>query len=551
MPIPRAIRLAAPLAVLPLLAGLVYLRDPAPFICLFSAERCGELERQRAAAAEQARQAREDAERHPPMPRRADWDELQHTPVDPKPGQTFQLGAGGPPEGPRLTRALRVVVPRSVAAAPGLVANRGLATHAASIYSRRHRLEVTFQIVDDPDERYHAFLDGKADVMVDDLPDWTRRLPEFQRSGGDSRIIALVDWSRGADALVAGPSVTAVESLAGRRVATTRHDRSEWLLLYLLGQSKLTVAQQRGIYDSLVGTPSPAAALQALRDGRADAAVLTEPELSRALASAGGLHLVADSTVSRHLIADVMVAHYGLLRQSSGSAEALLDGWFDGIDELRRDPVPSLAVVGTALGLEPRTAARALAGLRLADDGDQMNFFLGKTGHKDFARMLVELVAKIWDEMRVLPGPVNPLGAYGVRQATLVHGRRAENVHEEVPANPPLLGQAVPLFFAPGADHPQPGSHLFLDTIGETLASARDTVLLVEPHSTADAALAQRRADGVVAYLMNEFTLGADRFRQPDHPLAPALPSGAGPRDDLYVQLAAAEASAAPAPPQK
>lgn len=86
--------------------------------------------------------------------------------------------------------------------------------------------------MDDVDKR-SAFAKGGpegVDIVWSTVDSAASEFPDFARNGVRARVIMQVDWSRGADAIVADKSITKIEDLVGRKVSVTKSSPSQWLL---------------------------------------------------------------------------------------------------------------------------------------------------------------------------------------------------------------------------------------------------------------------------------------------------------------------------------
>src|SRR5438093_1905421 len=100
----------------------------------------------------------------------------------------------------------------------GLVANGGLETEPGSIYAEKG-MNVSFKIIDDWTEGAAALATNNVDVMLTTLDVWAKDYPQFKDKGFGAHAFYMVDWSRGADGLIAKQGINSLEDLAGKTVA--------------------------------------------------------------------------------------------------------------------------------------------------------------------------------------------------------------------------------------------------------------------------------------------------------------------------------------------
>src|SRR5947208_9915588 len=129
----------------------------------------------------------------------------------------------------RETNEVRVRVNIWVGCAGGLVANGGLDTAPGSIYDQKG-LKVSFKIIDDWTEGAAALATNSVDVMLTTTDVWAKDYAQFKARGFSARAFLLVDWSRGADGVMARGGINSLKDLAGKKVAFAPYTPSHFLL---------------------------------------------------------------------------------------------------------------------------------------------------------------------------------------------------------------------------------------------------------------------------------------------------------------------------------
>jgi outer membrane protein OmpA-like peptidoglycan-associated protein/DNA-binding transcriptional LysR family regulator len=192
----------------------------------------------------------------------------------------------------------------------------------------------TLQCVDDAanyPERFAKLADGELDFAVATVDSW---LLNGSDSGYPGVIVTVIDESKGGDAIVArSERIADLNALArgqGLKIAFTPASPSEHLLKSVNAHFDL------GLYDQGSDhwqSPSDgsSAALEQLLDGKVDAAVLWEPDVSRALAKGGMVKLVGTEDTDK-LIVDILIAGRRQVAQDADSVQALLDAWFETLE---------------------------------------------------------------------------------------------------------------------------------------------------------------------------------------------------------------------------
>jgi NitT/TauT family transport system substrate-binding protein len=489
-----------------------------------------------------------------------DFSDLAHAPADPtKNGVTVSQKttlSGG-----KLNRPLKVAINTWAGHAPGIVANLGLAPgNAGSIFKKKLGVDVDMKIIEEPAAKLAAFQSGDIDIMWDTVDSWAREAAVLAEGKARGKAIIMEDWSRGGDGIVSVTTIKSIEDLVGKKVATTEFTPSHWLILYLLNQSGLSPDQKAQIEKSFVITQDAPAAAALFKSKKVDAAVTWEPDLSGAVSARGDeAHVLISTTAATNVIADVLVARQEIIDQAPETLGAFVAGWFEGIEEMRKDPAGTNAVIANALKLDADTVAGMLSGLKLTPFADTAQFF-GLTGQKAHFETLFDTAFRIWRKKGVVTRVVEGKDHYETKfVAALSDKYKGQAVAEPKlearkpnQKDVPILNKTLTINFTPGSDTIMPGSHFTLDSLGETMTSFGNTYLRIEGNTDAKGSragnieLSQRRANAVKDYLVKNHGIPAERFQTlghgPDNPVA-SNTSEAGRqlnrRTDIKVILAA------------
>lgn len=169
----------------------------------------------------------------------------------------------------------------------------------------------------------------------------------------DSRIALVLDYSNGADVILARPEIDGVEGLAGRRVGLELSSLGLYLLQRGLGLAAMTLADVELVsvdYPELPG---------AYHEGRVDAVVIFEPARSRLLEA--GARQIFDSSEIPGEIVDVMVVRSAVLESRTAELRSLVDSWFEARDLLNRQPQRAASVMSARQDLSPDELLAALS----------------------------------------------------------------------------------------------------------------------------------------------------------------------------------------------
>ncbi len=183
--------------------------------------------------------------------------------------------------------------------------------------------------------------------------------------GFPGTIVAVIDESKGGDALVARQQELAgigeIQDKSGLHIAFTPASPSEYLLKAIGSHFDIPrLRERRGRWRS--ETSGSSAALKQLLGGKVQAAVLWEPDVSRALAEPGMVKLIGTADTDR-LIVDVLVVNRDFAREQPEAVRTLLDTYFRVLQEYRDQPQQLHGDVVASTGLRPDQVGSMLRGV--------------------------------------------------------------------------------------------------------------------------------------------------------------------------------------------
>lgn len=210
-----------------------------------------------------------------------------------------------------------------------------------------------------------AFGNGSADVATLTLDETVSLLAQ----GRQPRILAVMDVSHGADALMVRPDIRALADLKGKRIAIVNIP----LGLYMLARTLEAAGLSRD--DVSVVTLPEDKHEKAYRQGRIDAAITFEPFKSQ-LAAAGARPLF-DSRQIPDEIFDLMLAREEVYRSRREDLCELVEQWFRTLDYIAARPADAHDRLGRRLGTDARGYAAMLSGLVLPDRAENQRLLSG------------------------------------------------------------------------------------------------------------------------------------------------------------------------------
>ncbi|WP_303981610.1 ABC transporter substrate-binding protein [Dongia mobilis] len=179
----------------------------------------------------------------------------------------------------------------------------------------------------------------------------------FAAAGLPIKIVALLDVSMTADAMITDGSIASVADLKGKQVAFEEGTTSHILLNYALAQNGMTL-------DDVQKVPMPASdAGSALIAGKVPVAVTYEPYLTLAMQQNPKVKMLYSAGENPGLISDVFVVREDFLAEKPGQVLALLRAWEASVADYKADTAGGRAIISEAVGAKPEELATAFDGV--------------------------------------------------------------------------------------------------------------------------------------------------------------------------------------------
>lgn len=236
--------------------------------------------------------------------------------------------------------------------------------HAAAAAGRLRR---DFQLVEfvSASQVVRAFESGDIDAAALTLDEALG----LSASTHDVRVVAVVDSSRGADALVAKPGIATLAALAGRRVGVERTAVGALLLARALEHGGLAASSVTLV--PLITTEH----VRAWSRDEVDAVVTFEPALSQ-LRAAGAVTLFSSADIPGEIV-DVLVVRRTTLRRSPRLAAELAKAWFEARDWAVAAPDAFATLAARRLHVPRAEIETQLRGLELAGRDESARLMAG------------------------------------------------------------------------------------------------------------------------------------------------------------------------------
>jgi len=211
-------------------------------------------------------------------------------------------------------------------------------------------------------------IDGMATTLTEVL------IAQESAATRNPQVVRVIDYSEGADAIVASTTIRNVDQLARRRVGVEPGAIGLFLLGRALAQSGLALV------DCQIVPLSQPAIITELRRGSIDAAVAYAPFLDQAR-SIPGVHVLFSSKDLPGEIVDVFAFSPDSLRPDRNEVSLLLGAFNKALESYRTDPGAACLGIARRAGGDPIEIRRQMEdGIRLVDAAWQPTFF-GPSGN--------------------------------------------------------------------------------------------------------------------------------------------------------------------------
>ncbi|HCA95639.1 MAG TPA: hypothetical protein DEP38_13620, partial [Cyanobacteria bacterium UBA9226] len=215
-------------------------------------------------------------------------------------------------------------------------------------------------------ERVRAFRNGDVEMTSASL----NTVLEIAETNPDTRIFLIVDFSDGADGIVAKPEIKNLQSLKGRKVGL----ESSTLGLFLLtrGLEKVGLSLQ-DVKTIPLEIPQQE---EAFRKNSVDAVVTYGPPRSNLLAS--GAKSIFDTSQIPGEVVDTLIGNADLVNTHATQMKVLLTAWFKALDYINKNPEDASRRMAQRQGVTTEQFKKTLNGVRLLNLEENQQL-LGKT----------------------------------------------------------------------------------------------------------------------------------------------------------------------------
>ena len=247
---------------------------------------------------------------------------------------------------------------------------------------KKRGVDVTIKFIPQKD-RHLAIASGDVQCAATTVETWI----VWNANGVATRQVVQLDKSYGADGMVVRNSIAKIADLKGKTVAASAPGTAPYFTLaWMLKKNGLSVKDVR------VATLEPGPAAQAFIAGQNDAAMTYEPYLSSVREKPEAGKIIA-TTLDYPMIMDTFGCTPKFINEQPRLVQAMVDAYFDAVDQIRKEPKPSFEIMGSAVKQTGEQFEKSQAYLRWQDRAANQKFFAGEIQafSKDAAALLLEL----------------------------------------------------------------------------------------------------------------------------------------------------------------
>jgi NitT/TauT family transport system substrate-binding protein len=264
-----------------------------------------------------------------------------------------------------------------------IVANGGLEPSDNSVFAKEHGFKVQISVSED--ETWSALNNGQLAATATTADALAVLGRQFE-----AVVPVQIGYSRGADMVVVDRGITSVNALAGKTLAASQFNESEFFIRYLAQEAGLPVVILRDLdarpkADSLglVFYEDAFVACDAYQhelasgSNRLNGCVGWTPKTQEVVDASNGAAKVLVSNRNLLVVADVLAVNKAFAKANPKMVEGLVHGILEGNRRLRDNPAENLGVVSKAFKWTDEETRDELSHVHLANAPENRAFFAG------------------------------------------------------------------------------------------------------------------------------------------------------------------------------
>jgi NitT/TauT family transport system substrate-binding protein len=264
-----------------------------------------------------------------------------------------------------------------------IVANGGLEPNADSFFAKEYGFKVKISMSED--ETWSPLNNGRLAATATTADALAVLGRQFE-----AVVPVQIGYSRGADMVVVDRGIASINQLAGKVLAASQFNESEFFIRYLAQEAGVPVTILRDLdarpaegelglvfyEDAFVACDAYEHEL-ASSQPRLNGCVGWAPRTDEVIESSNGAAKALVSNRNLLVIADVLAVNRGFAKQNPDMVRGLVHGVLEGNRRLRDQQAGNIAVVAKAFGWSEADARDELAKVHLANLPENLAFFSG------------------------------------------------------------------------------------------------------------------------------------------------------------------------------
>ncbi len=414
---------------------------------------------------------------------------------------------------------------------------------SAGLKRKLREFGYSLECVDDQADyaaRMEGLASGRYDFAVASVDSYILNGQSQQYPGV---IVAVIDESKGGDALIAksGRYASLDELKFGDpKIALTANSPSDYLAKSLSVHFDIENLSKGKPWR--VEVTGSTAAWDALQKNQVDAAVLWEPDVSRALAT-GQYHRVIGTEQTKRLIVDVLLANRNLSLQDQQKISTFLQYYFRSLKQYRDDEKLFAQELEDFTGLKSNEVASMLNGVQWVSLSENAEIWMAHTADVTSSEAVISSIESAIDVLKIYgdlkSNPLPDKDPYRIVKSEFIHqlylqsdfvsvNSKSSDASEVYLSLTPEQWDKLkevgtlklrPIVFASGSDILSLEDKKTLDEIAENLSHYPNFRVEIRGHSgikgdeQENIALSQSRADAVARYFQLTHSMEPNRVR--------------------------------------
>lgn len=229
---------------------------------------------------------------------------------------------------------------------------------------KTHGLDMQLTLFASISQMMEAFNAGRVDATIID----PGTLLVSAAGGVPQKFVFVTDFSNGADAVVAHPSIQSVKEFKGKKISVEMGSIGHFLLLTALKQNGLSVK------DVTLINQTADAALAAFAAGKTKIAVSYEPFISQVTGNGKGKVLFSTREVA--IAPDVMSARQEFLDKHPEAIPRFIKTWYSVLKARERKMEEAVAIESKALEVSGEDYKSFSGGVRIMSDPKEVEAYM-------------------------------------------------------------------------------------------------------------------------------------------------------------------------------